>query len=96
MNNIGICQEISGEYIYYLLQIGINATNCSALSRDKSCSHEWTVVELDNHHYHIDPTFSIGVIWNPMTFARKKARNREEVNLEAFHGMEISGKCLLW
>ncbi len=59
MNNIGICQEISGEYIYYLLQIGINATNCSALSRDKSYSHEWVVVELDNHHYHIDPTFSI-------------------------------------
>lgn len=59
MNNIGICQEITGEYIYYLLQIGINATNCSALSRDKSYSHEWAVVELGSNYYHIDPTFTI-------------------------------------
>ena len=36
------------------------------------------------------------LIWNQMIFARKKVRNQEEVNLEAFREMEINGKYLLW
>ena len=59
MEDTGICQEIAGEYIYYLLQVGINATTCSGLSADQSFAHEWVVVELDGEHYHIDPTFTI-------------------------------------
>ena len=59
MDNEGICQEIAGEYIYYLLQVGINATTCSGLSKDKEFAHEWVVIELDGEHYHIDPTFTI-------------------------------------
>ena len=59
MDNIGICQEISGEYIYYLLQVGINATTCSGLSKNKEYAHEWVVIELNGEHYHIDPTLTI-------------------------------------
>ena len=59
MEDTGICQEIAGEYIYYLLQVGINATTCSGLSKDKEYAHEWVVIELDGDHYHIDPTFTI-------------------------------------
>ena len=59
MDNIGICQEIAGEYIYYLLQVGINATTCSGLSKNKNFSHMWTVIELDGEHYHVDPTHTI-------------------------------------
>jgi len=59
MDNVGICQEIAGEYIYYLLQVGINATTCSGLSKDKEYAHEWVVIELDGEHYHIDPTLTI-------------------------------------
>jgi len=59
MDNEGICQEIAGEYIYYLLQVGINATTCSGLSKDKEFAHEWVVIELEGEHYHIDPTFTI-------------------------------------
>ncbi len=57
--NHGICQEIAGEYIYYLLQKGINAVNCSGLSSDQSFAHEWVIVELGGEHYHVDPTFTI-------------------------------------
>lgn len=59
MEDVGICQELSGEYTYYLLQIGINATTCSGLSKDKSSAHAWTIIELDGDHYHVDPTTTI-------------------------------------
>ena len=55
--DIGICQEIAGEYIYYLLQVGVEAFPCSSLSRDRSLAHAWAVVELDGQHYHCDPTY---------------------------------------
>ncbi len=53
--NTGICQEISGEYIYYLLQVGIDAIPCSGLSSDQSFAHEWALVKLDGSWYHADP-----------------------------------------
>ena len=59
MQDIGICQEITGEYIYYLLQTDINAFSCSALSRDQSEAHEWAMMELDGKYYHTDPTYTI-------------------------------------
>lgn len=59
VENIGICQEIAGEYIYYLLQIGINAITVSALDKNKNEAHEWVLIELDNKYYHCDPTFQI-------------------------------------
>ena len=59
MENIGICQEFSGEYIYYLLQVGINAITCSALNNDKSEAHEWVLIKLEDEYYHIDPTYGI-------------------------------------
>lgn len=59
MENKGICQEIAGEYIYYLLQVGINATTCSALSRNQESAHMWALVELDHQYYHVDPMFTV-------------------------------------
>ena len=59
MEDTGICQEIAGEYIYYLLQVGIQAIPCSALSRDLSNAHEWAFVKLDGIFYHMDPTYQI-------------------------------------
>ena len=58
MEDKGICQEIAGEYIYYLLQVGINATTCDGMTKDQE-AHVWTVVELDGEHYHVDPTFTL-------------------------------------
>lgn len=59
MKDIGICQEIAGEYIYYLLQTGIDAIICSSLNSDKSEAHEWALVKLDGRYYHCDPTYTI-------------------------------------
>jgi hypothetical protein len=59
MEDVGICQEISGEYIYYLMQVGIEAIPCSSLSEDNSVAHEWTLIQLDGRYYHIDPTYSV-------------------------------------
>lgn len=58
MNDIGICQEIASEYIYYLLQVGINAIPCSSLNADRSEAHEWVLAELDGRYYHMDPTYA--------------------------------------
>ena len=66
--NIGICQEIAGEYIYYLLQAGINATTCSALSRDKENAHMWVLMELDGEYYHVDPMVTIDYPDSPAFF----------------------------
>ena len=55
----GICYEIAGEYIYYLLQVGINAINCDGMDKNQEYAHEWAVVELDGEHYHVDPTFTL-------------------------------------
>lgn len=59
MDDEGICQEIAGEYIYYLLQVGINATTCDGIEKNQEYSHVWAVVEIDGEHYHVDPTFTI-------------------------------------
>lgn len=59
MENKGICQELSGEYIYYLLQTGIDALTCSGLSADRETAHMWVLVELDGRYYHADPMFTI-------------------------------------
>ena len=59
MDDTGICQEIACEYIYYLLQVGINAIPCSGLSNDKNEAHEWALIELDGKYYHVDPTYAL-------------------------------------
>ena len=59
MQNIGICQEIAGEYIYYLLQVGINATTCDGMDQSQEYAHMWAIVEIDGEHFHVDPTFTI-------------------------------------
>lgn len=58
MEDVGIYQEIASEYIYYLLQVGIDAFPCSALNRDQSEAHEWVMVKLDGKYYHMDPTYA--------------------------------------
>ncbi len=59
MEDRGICQELAGEYIYYLLQLGINAIPCSALNKDQSEAHEWVMAKLGGEYYHIDPMFTV-------------------------------------
>ena len=66
--NTGICQEMAGEYIYYLLQCGINATTCSALSRDREFSHMWALVEIEGEYYHADPMMSVDYPNSPAFF----------------------------
>ena len=58
MEDAGICQEIAAEYVYYLLQSGINAIPCSALNSDQSEAHEWALVKLEENYYHMDPTYA--------------------------------------
>ena len=60
MSDTGICQEIAAEYIYYLLQVGINAIPCSSLNADHSEAHEWALVKLDGQYFHMDPTYATG------------------------------------
>ena len=59
MEDIGICQEIAAEYIYYLLQVGIDAFPCTSLNSDLSEAHEWAMVKLEGNYYHMDPTYAI-------------------------------------
>lgn len=59
MEDIGICQEFSGEYIYYLTQLGINAFPVSSLTADLSDAHEWVMMEIDGKYYHSDPMYSL-------------------------------------
>lgn len=59
MEDEGICQELAGEYIYYLLQTGIDALTCSGLSADKESAHMWVLAELDGRYYHVDPMFTV-------------------------------------
>ena len=60
IEDTGICQEIAGEYIYYLLQVGIDAIPCGGLSSDQSFAHEWALEKLDGKWYHVDPMFAAG------------------------------------
>ena len=57
MTDKGICQEIAGAYAYLLLQVGIDATTASGLTKDSSSAHEWTIAKLDGKYYHCDVTF---------------------------------------
>ena len=57
MTDKGICQETAGCYAYLLLQVGIDAITCGALTKDSSEAHEWTIVKLDGKYYHCDPTY---------------------------------------
>ena len=59
MEDTGICQEIAAEYIYYLLQAGIDAVPCSSLNADQSEAHEWVMVKLNGSYYHMDPTYAL-------------------------------------
>ena len=50
----GICCEIAEAYSYLLMQAGIDA------SVVMSAKHEWSIVKLGDHYYHVDPTFALG------------------------------------
>lgn len=56
MGDCAICQEIAGAYAYLLLQVGIDATTCSAIDHGGNYGHEWTVVKLGDRYYHCDVT----------------------------------------
>lgn len=50
----GICCEIAEAYSYLLMQAGIDASVVT------SAKHEWSIVKLGDHYYHVDPTFALG------------------------------------
>ena len=81
--DVGICQEIAGEYVYYLLQTGINALTCSGLSSDSSFAHTWVLVELDGKYYHMDPTFGIEYKDSLLFFGM------DDVHREHFGGLPV-------
>ena len=57
MNHKGVCDELSGVYMYLLLQVGIDAVEVSCCV--PSMCHAWNYVILDGQGYHIDPTWSL-------------------------------------
>lgn len=59
MSDTGICQEIAGAYAYLLMQVGVDAITCGAVSKDSSVAHEWTIVNIDGKYYHCDVTYQL-------------------------------------
>ncbi|MBQ3940019.1 MAG: hypothetical protein II723_02805 [Oscillospiraceae bacterium] len=57
MNHKGVCDELSGVYMYYLLQVGIDALEIGCYA-DNMC-HAWNYVILGGEGYHIDATWAL-------------------------------------
>lgn len=53
----GACDQISGVYACYLMQVGIDAVQVGCF--DPDMCHAWTYVKLDGQGYHIDPTWAL-------------------------------------
>jgi len=56
----GICQEISVAYSYLLLQAGVDATVMKGAREYDGENHQWSFVNINGKHYHIDPTYGLG------------------------------------
>ena len=78
MGDKGICQEIAGAYAYLLMQVGVDAITCSALSKDSSAAHEWTIVNIDGQYYHCDVTFQCTDKYNLRYFGMNDAEREQE------------------
>ena len=52
----GVCENLSGVYVYLLLQVGVDALNIGCFNE---IQHAWTYVLLDGEGYHIDPTWGL-------------------------------------
>ena len=78
MGDKGICQEIAGAYAYLLMQVGIDAVTCGALSKDCSSAHEWTIVNIDGNYYHCDVTFQCSDKYNLRYFGMNDEQRESE------------------
>ena len=78
MTDSGICQEVAGCYAYLLMQVGIDAITCGALTKDSSMAHEWTIVSLGDTYYHCDVTFQLEVPNNLQFFGMNDAEREIE------------------
>ncbi len=57
MTHKGVCDELSGVYVYLLMQVGVDALEIGCFEPDMC--HAWTYVILDGQGYHIDPTWAL-------------------------------------
>ncbi len=57
MEHKGICSHFSGVYAYFLMQVGIDATDIGCFAPDMC--HAWTYVVLNGQGYHVDPTWAL-------------------------------------
>ena len=57
MTHKGVCDEISGVYMYLLLQVGVDVLEVGCTV--PTMAHAWNYVIIDGHGYHIDPTWSL-------------------------------------
>ena len=57
MTHKGVCDEISGVYMYLLLQAGVDVLEVGCCV--PTMAHAWNYVIIDGHGYHIDPTWSL-------------------------------------
>lgn len=57
MTHKGVCDELSGVYMYLLMQAGVEALEIGC--EDSVMAHAWTYVILDGKGYHIDPTWAL-------------------------------------
>ena len=57
MNHRGVCDELSGVYVYYLLQAGVDAVQLGCF--EPEMCHSWVYVILNGKGYHVDPTWAL-------------------------------------
>lgn len=52
----GVCENLSGVYVYLLLQVGVDALNVGCF---EGIQHAWTYLILDGEGYYTDPTWAL-------------------------------------
>ena len=52
----GVCEHMSGVYVYLLLQAGVDALNIGCF---EGIQHAWTYMIVDGEGYHTDPTWAL-------------------------------------
>ena len=76
MHKLGICENLSGVYVYLLLQAGVDALSIGCFN---GIQHAWTYVILDGEGYHIDPTWALHEEGEPLNLTyfmnSERARN---------------------
>ncbi len=77
----GVCENISGVYVYLLLQVGVDAMNIGCFAED--IQHSWTYMILDGEGYHTDATWALHGEGEPLylTFFLNSENGRNEYGI---------------